>query len=231
MPPLSRHKNRTPSTEGAPGLESHEPVTTATDSLSPNSDEDPLVGPLTALDAHRDAIIADMPHDGEAPELLPAPSPRQTRTADHQREWSPERSEQKSRNARAVSPSSRSSHRRKPLTTDHEDGGGGSAGATGQKRGPSALSFRKRVGKSSPFGSLVMPDESILDYLVSTVARWLERLRDKVIRALSPGRPPQKGKNTETSDDGNATAPTGAGTRQSRKRARRAQQRTPHRRQ
>ena len=82
--------------------------------------------------------------------------------------------------------------RRTELRVGHESGGGGSSSSTPQRRGRIGFARRTRGGKSNPFDSLVVADESILDYLVSTVARWLERLREKLLRSVAPPRNQQK---------------------------------------
>lgn len=89
--------------------------------------------------------------------------------------------------------SSATPRKRTDLRVSHENGGGGSSGLSPtRQRSRIGFSRRARVVKNSSFDSLVVPDESILDYLVSTVARWLERLRDSLIRRLTPQRNQQK---------------------------------------
>lgn len=248
MPPLTRQKSKGPFAEGPPGPADHESGTLSTITLSPDTDEDLFDGSLVAPGAHREAIVADMLHERETQVPFTAPSSSelgqhgeqaalshpQIRAAGASRERLSETVSVKTSDSNVAITPPPMSRRRKPMTTDHEQGGGGGAGERGRKRGVTSLPFRKRVGKASQFESLVLPDESILDYLVSTVARWLERLRDKMMRVLSPSHPQQKGKKQQEAGEESElelTARTSAISRRapSRKKAHRSASRPSHR--
>jgi hypothetical protein len=74
-----------------------------------------------------------------------------------------------------------------------------------------AASFtrRKQSPKSARFEALVPPDESVIDYLITTIARWLERLRDRVLprpaqqaRGSKGPKHPQGGSSENRQEDG-----------------------------
>lgn len=170
----------------------------------------------------RSVVVADGPHDGliEAPSAekstkenqdteLPAaarsndslrdePAPRsRNRISDSSDAMVEQAVPQRARSDDAPR-SSATPRKRTDLRVSHEDGGGGSSGSSPTKqRSRVGFSRRARGVKNSGFDSLVVPDESILDYLVSTVARWLERLRDSLLRRVTPPRnqpkPAQRG--------------------------------------
>ncbi len=69
-----------------------------------------------------------------------------------------------------------------------------------------AASFtrRKQSPKSARFEALVPPDESVIDYLITTIARWLERLRDRVLpRPVQQSRQSTGTKNLKGGRSGN----------------------------
>jgi hypothetical protein len=106
--------------------------------------------------------------------------------------------------------------RRTELRVSHESGGGSSSSPTPQKRGRIGFARRARGGKSNPFDSLVVADESILDYLVSTVARWLERLREKLLRSVAPSHNQQKSASLDDSPESGELRSTSARKKRSR---------------
>jgi hypothetical protein len=106
--------------------------------------------------------------------------------------------------------------RRTELRVSHESGGGSSSSSTPQKRGRIGFARRARRGKTNPFDSLVVADESILDYLVSTVARWLERLRDRLLRSVAPSRNQQKSVSLDDTTESGEPRSTSARKKRSR---------------
>lgn len=209
MPSLFRNKSRALLAEGTTGSGTQEPSFLPAMAPSPDREEDTIIGALSSVDALREVIVADMPLEEEpsgslniptGPTKLPnrtqpqerahhegqaARSQPRARSERDGGEPSPEPAGAKVSESKQVPTAPPTSRRRKLLNTTHEQGGGGD-GKVGREKSASRLSFRKRTGQSSQFAALVMPDDSILDYLVSTVARWLQKLRDTILRALSP---------------------------------------------
>jgi hypothetical protein len=77
-------------------------------------------------------------------------------------------------------------HRSLPKDYRESGGGGGGSGRRVRKETHATQSNRKRSSNNPNFELLIVPEQGILDYLISTVALWLERLRDSMIRVLTP---------------------------------------------
>jgi hypothetical protein len=153
--------------------------------------------------------------------LTPESSPAVTNRREIRASTNPDEPQPQRARATEAPRSSAIPRRRTELRVSHESGGGSSSSSTSQRRGRIGLARRARRGKSNSFDSLVVADESILDYIVSTVARWLERLRDKLLRSVAPSRNQQK---LASPDD---TAESGE-LRSTRSQKRRSRERSTH---